>query len=62
MYNLLKVEKPAFFYLLDEVCTATPILAHSYLEDNAPAATQALKDYELVNYDVLAGKQYWKYE
>lgn len=62
MYNLLKVEKPAFFYLLDEVCTTTPILAHSYLEDEDPVTTQAMKDYELVNYDVLAGKQYWKYE
>ncbi len=62
MYNLLKVEKPAFFYLLDEVCTTTPILAHIYLEDDGPAKTQALTDYELVNYDAMAGKQYWKYE
>lgn len=62
MYNLLEVEKPAFFYLLDEVCTTTPILAHTYLEDDGPAKTQALMDYELVNYDAMAGKQYWKYE
>jgi len=62
MYNLLKVEKPAFFYLLDEVCTTTPILARSYLEEKDPVTTQAMRDYELVNYDVLGGKQYWKYE
>lgn len=62
MYNLLQVEKPAFFYLLDEVCTTTPILAHSYLEDTDPVTTQAMRDYELVNYDVLGGKHYWQYE
>lgn len=62
MYNLLKVEKPAFFYLLDEVCATAPILAHTYLEDDGPAKTQTLTDYELVNYDAMAGKQYWKYE
>lgn len=62
MYNLLGIEKPAFFYLLDEVCMTTPILAHSYLEENGPATTQAMTDYELVNYDAMAGKQYWKYE
>lgn len=59
MYNLLGAEKPAFFYLLDEVCTTTPILAHSYLEEKDPVTTQAMKDYQLVNYDVLAGKHYW---
>lgn len=59
MYNLLRVEKPAFFYLLDGVCTTTPILAHTYLEDDGPEMTQSLKDYELVNYDALAGKHYW---
>lgn len=62
MYNLLRVEKPAFFYLVDEVCATTPILAHSYLEDTDPVKTQALEDYELVNYDALSGKRYWKYE
>lgn len=62
MYNLLKVEKPAFFYLVDEVCTTAPILAHTYLEDDGPEASQALTDYELVNYDAMAGKQYWQYE
>lgn len=62
MYNLLRVEKPAFFYLLDEVCTTTPILAHTYLEDDGPEMTQAIKDYEMVNYDALGGKRYWVYE
>lgn len=59
MYNILGVEKPALFYLLDEVCTETPVLARSYFAGAEPDQTEALKAYELVNYDVLSGKHYW---
>ena len=59
VYNLLGVEKPALFYLLDEVCTETPVLSAAYYGKETPEMTEALRDYELVNYDVLAGKHYW---
>lgn len=59
VYNLLGIEKPALFYLLDEVCTETPILSAAYYGKDAPEMSEALRDYELVNYDVLAGKHYW---
>lgn len=59
MYNLLKAEKPALMYLLDDVCASTPILAGAYLESNTPEETDILRAYEMVNYDLLTGKRYW---
>lgn len=59
MYNILGVEKPALFYLVDEVCEETPILVSKYFEGNIPEMTEALLEYQLVNYDVLSGKHYW---
>lgn len=58
-YNLLNLEKPALFYLLDEVCTSTPILTQAYENGNRFKPTEALVEYELVNYDILYGEQYW---
>ena len=59
MYNTLNLEKPALFYLVDKVCDTTPILSHAYDNGDGPKPTEALKEYELVNYDILHGKQYW---
>lgn len=59
VYNLLGVEKPSLMYLLDEVCEETPILAPIYYRDNTPKASAELKDYELINYDMIGGKHYW---
>lgn len=59
MYNVLGVEKPALFYLVDEVCEETPILMSKYFAGNTPEMTEALLEYQLVNYDVLSGKHYW---
>lgn len=59
MYDVLGVEKPSLLYLVDAVCESTPILAAAYVADAALTETSALKDYELVNYDVLSGKHYW---
>lgn len=59
MYNVLNVKKPAFDYLLDDVCKEMPILAKPYYSENAPEETETYKKYELVNYDLLSGKQYW---
>ena len=59
MYNILGVEKPALFYLVDEVCEETPILMKAYFAGNPPEDSEVLREYQLVNYDVLAGKHYW---
>lgn len=59
MYNILGVEKPALFYLVDTICEETPILMKGYFAGNPPEETEALREYQLVNYDVLAGKHYW---
>lgn len=59
MYNILGVEKPALFYLVDEVCEEAPILMSKYFAGNTPEMTEALLEYQLVNYDVLSGKHYW---
>lgn len=59
LYDVLGVEKPSLLYLVDAVCESTPILAASYVAGEALEETQALKDYELTNYDVLGGKHYW---
>ena len=58
-YNLLNIEKPTFFYLLDAVCTETPIFAHAYSGEEGYRATSTLREYELVNYDILYGNHYW---
>lgn len=62
MFDILGVEKPALFYLVSEVCEETPILVSRYFAGNLPEKTEALTEYELVNYDVLAGKHYWNGE
>ncbi len=59
VYNLLNVEKPALFYLLDVVCEETPVLTAGYFAGNTPEEVGALYDYKLVNYDILSGKHYW---
>ncbi len=59
MYNILGVEKPALFYLVDTICEETPILMKGYFAGNPPEETEVLREYQLVNYDVLAGKHYW---
>lgn len=60
VYNVLGVEKPVLNYLLDEVCAENPILAPVYYsEGGEPLETEALKDYELINYDVSHGEHYW---
>ena len=60
MYNTLNLNKPSLFYLVDTVCAETPILTHVFEgEDSVIEPTAALKEYELVNYDMLYGKHYW---
>lgn len=58
-YNVLNVKKPVISYLLDTVCAEAPILASSYFGDATPEVTEALAEYELINYDISNGKRYW---
>ena len=59
LYDVLNVAKPDYFYLLDRICTETPILAPSYFGEEAPFQSTELSEYELLNYDALGGKKYW---
>ncbi len=59
LYNTLGAEKPAFFYLLDAVCEDTPIITGAYYTNNQIPVSDILREYELVNYDIMNGYQYW---
>jgi phosphoglycerol transferase MdoB-like AlkP superfamily enzyme len=59
MFNAVEAKKAAIYYLLDKVCAETPVLANAYFGDEAPAEVGVLKEYKLVNYDLLGGKKYW---
>lgn len=59
LYNVLDIKKTALQNMLDQVCTKTPILAATYLGANPPEKEKIFKEYELLNYDILGGKQYW---
>lgn len=58
LYDVLGAEKPALLYLVDKVCEETPILAPSYFADEEPEMTDVLKEYQIINYDILNGKRY----
>ncbi len=63
MYNVLGVEKPTLYYLLDEVCSTTPILSNAYYGGESPSdSITPYHEYELLNYDILYGQHYWKEE
>lgn len=59
MLNLLQWQKTPFYYLVDEVCAAEPILTTTYLEDREFEMTEVLQDYQLLTYDILGGERYW---
>lgn len=63
LYNTLQVQKPAYFYLVDAVCSEVPVLTHTAGQDDAIEATYAtsepLRAYQMATYDLLGGKQYW---
>lgn len=59
MYKLLDVKMPPLVKLSSEVCEKTPILAPTYSRNGEIKETETLKDYRLVNYDILSGKRYW---
>ena len=59
MYNILNWKKDPLYYLVDDVCSAEPILAATHIEERALSAAETLHDYELLTYDLLGGKKYW---
>ena len=59
LLNILEVEKPLHFYLLDDVCSTDPILTDAYFGAEAPFMTTELSEYNLLTYDQIAGKQYY---
>lgn len=59
MFNILNWKKDSYYYLLDEVCTAEPILTATWLEGRELTNAEVLRDYELLTYDILGGKKYW---
>lgn len=60
LLNYIDVKMPAYYYLLADTKKADPVLAKSYFENKSPKETDELKDYEMIEYDLLSGKQYSK--
>ena len=59
MYNTLNWKKDPLYYLVDDVCSAEPILTATYIENNPLNDAETLHDYELLTYDLLGDKKYW---
>lgn len=60
LLNLLNLEKPLHYYLLDVVCSENPVLAETYFGEKAPQMSTSLSNYQLLSYDLVAGKQYFQ--
>ena len=58
LYGVLNLRRNAKELLLADVCAEEPILAPAYLADKKPTG-KAASNYEILNYDILNGKQYW---
>ena len=59
MQNILGWQISSLYYLVDEVCAAEPILTQYFIEERELNNNEILRDYELLTYDILSGKQYW---
>ncbi|MDR0397833.1 MAG: LTA synthase family protein [Candidatus Nomurabacteria bacterium] len=58
LFKYLDAKMPAYYHLLAASQLETPVLAKSLFEDKSPKETEALKDYEMIEYDMLSGKRY----
>ena len=58
-FSMLNLEKDPYLKLASDVCTETPILAHTYFNNSAPFQSTTLSNYELYAYDILGGNQYF---
>lgn len=59
LFTQLGAKRPDFYFLVEKVCAETPILSRFYFGDRTPEMTPTLKNYELVNYDILGGERYF---
>lgn len=59
LYKVLDVKMSPLVRLTSELCEETPILAPVYSKNDKITESELLKDYRLVNYDILSGKRYW---
>jgi len=55
LFNALYAKKPTMFYLLDALLDETPILARVYSTTKEIELTDALRDYEFINYSYYRG-------
>ena len=60
LFDKLKWQKDPLYYLVGDVCEAEPILATGYFDGRDFTMTETLKDYQLLTYDFLSGKRFWK--
>ena len=58
MLNIFSLQKPSNYYLLDTVCKENPILTDVYFGNKSPFDSTELSAYNLLTYDLVAGKQY----
>jgi phosphoglycerol transferase MdoB-like AlkP superfamily enzyme len=59
MLDVVGATKPVLYYLLDEVCGGAPILASAYLGVDGVVYSDVVREYEMVNYDLLGGEGFW---
>ncbi|MCL2493557.1 MAG: LTA synthase family protein [Clostridiales bacterium] len=56
--DYLNAKKTPWDYLTDDLKTTTPILTAAYWSVTTPPDTEALRDYRMIEYDVMDGKGY----
>ncbi|MCL2493781.1 MAG: hypothetical protein FWF33_07060, partial [Clostridiales bacterium] len=57
----LGAKKPAWYYLLDDLQKEQPVLTRTFYQNGAePKNSQALSDYQMIEYDTINGKGYAK--
>lgn len=59
LLDSLNWQKAARYYLINEVCATEPVLVPNYIAGRELTDSRAIKDYELMTYDILGGKKYW---
>lgn len=60
LLDVIGAQKPKINYLLDAICAEAPILTNTWLDEAGAVDSEALKNYEMIIYDVLGGKKYWQ--
>jgi phosphoglycerol transferase MdoB-like AlkP superfamily enzyme len=58
LLDYINAKMPAYYYLLAANRAEVPVLAKSKFGDSSPKETDALRDYEMIEYDMLSGKRY----